>query len=231
MLFANFAQYEWLSGDEQQRLHDAVQIFIAERWWEGCRGLELTDEIQVTVAGQASLLLLGHPGVYLKQPKTVLMYPAEYVASEKQSVGGGTAIETESARYGEAWQGGAMILSWPAVLHGGRNPYDGENLVFHEFAHVLDMLDFAADGSPPLGLAEADTWEDVFSYEFRSLRESLQRHEPTLLGGYAATNRAEFFAVATERFFEQPHDMRFLHPELYRMLEQFYRQDPAARQR
>lgn len=230
MLYANFAQYEWLTAEEQQRLHDAVRIFIAERWWEGCSGLVLTEEMQVTIAGQACMLLLGHPGVYLGQPQTVLVYPAEYLAKERKPVGGGAAVESESARYGEAWQGGPMILSWPAVLHGGQNPYDGENLVYHEFAHVLDMLDFSADGSPPLSGDLAGSWEEIFSREHKSLIESLRQHEPTLLGSYAATNRAEFFAVSTERFFEQPHDLRFMHPDLYYALQQFYRQDPVSRQ-
>ena len=129
---------------------------------------------------------------------------------------------------GEAWYHSPIVLSWKHVLQAGRNQSNGGNVVLHEFAHHLDGLDGQVDGVPPLaGREQESTWYRVTEAEYRRLVGSARRREVTLLRHYGATNRAEFFAVASECFFEQPHAMQRQHAELYAVLRGFYLQDPA----
>ncbi len=225
----NVALYHWLSVEEQARLRERIQVFVAEKYWEGCQGLDITDEIKVTIAGQACLLVLGFDGEYFDRLLTVLVYPGEYFATETTLGPGGVVTETTDARLGETWHRGPVILSWPSVLAGGRAPDDGENVVLHEFAHYLDMQDYGFDGTPPLeDLAQYQNWQEVMTAEYNQLVRHSRTGRPTLLDHYGAKNEAEFFAVATEHFFEQPVEMGTLHPRLYETLRLFYHQDPAA---
>lgn len=220
----------FLSDDERERLRRKTQIFIAEKYWEGCQGLEITDEIRVTIAAQACLLVLNFDEDIFKRLLTVLVYPNDYFAKDVSHRPGGVVVEGMSWRLGEAWHGGPVILSWPRVLQGGRDPHDGENVVFHEFAHVLDMQDHGVDGTPPLDSAEQyRTWKQVMTAEYERLIRHAERGRPTLLDQYGTKDPAEFFAVSTEAFFEQPVELQMRHPELYEVLRGFYRQDPAAR--
>jgi Mlc titration factor MtfA (ptsG expression regulator) len=132
---------------------------------------------------------------------------------------------------GQIHQFGPIILTWDAARRGARHPELGHNVVFHEFAHALDLLDGAADGTPGLAnTAEYARWAEVCSTSFAALRGAAQRHrKPSVLDPYGATNEAEFFAVATEAFFDIPRRLRAAEPELYALLTSFYRQDPAAR--
>jgi MtfA peptidase len=232
ILQRNVRHYAYLNAEEQQLLRDTLRVFAAEKYWEGCGGLELDDEKRVTISAQACLLLLGLEHNYYVNVDSILVYPTGYIARQETpgpdgvvDVGGG------SARLGEAWGGGPVVISWIDARDGGRNPSDGHNVVYHEFAHKIDMADGAADGVPRLhDNAEYDVWAEVMSAEFKELVEqSRQRHPHTLLDTYGATNEAEFFAVATETFFEKPKQMREGHPRLYEVLRDFYRQDTAAR--
>ena len=145
---------------------------------------------------------------------------------------GGLVMEGPSQRLGEAWYRGPVVLSWDAANPDGRHSSDGTNLVFHEFAHQLDMLDRSIDGTPPLGSREQyERWQEVMSAEFERLVDASERGEATLLDQYGATDPAEFFAVATECFFERPLPMRRRHPQMYEVMREYYRQDPAARRR
>lgn len=226
----NVAQYEWLNTADQEKLRRATQVIVREKYWEGCQGLVMTDEIRVTIAAQASFLLLGLDDYYFDRLLSILVYPDEYVAPETIRGSGGFQIDTASARLGEAWHGGPVILSWNDVLRGSEVPDDGTNVVLHEFAHVLDMHDKEADGVPPLDSGEQyRTWKHVMSDEYQRLVRRTVHGRPTLLNQYGATNEAEFFAVATECFFEEAVDMQIEHPELYDVLKAFYRQDPAER--
>ena len=231
ILDRNVAQFAWLNAAEKEKLRRITQVIVAEKYWEGCQGLPMTDEIRVTIAAQASLLLLGFDEFYFDRLLSVLVYPDEYVAPDTFHGPGGLEIETASPRLGEAWHGGPVILSWPDVLHGGQIPDDGENVVLHEFAHVLDMHDAGPpDGMPPLESGEQyRTWVEVMSAEYEVLVRRADRGRPTLLDHYGATSEAEFFAVATECFFELPRDLLIEHPRLYEVLRTFYRQDPALR--
>lgn len=220
--------YRALDERGQQRIRDDLRVLIAEKEWEGCGGLELTDEIQVTIAAQASLLLLAIEHEYFADVHSILVYPSAYRTMPQQDAAG--VVRPGQANLGEAWQRGPVIVSWDAAKGGAVDPKDGHNLVLHEFAHKLDMRDGLADGTPPLqGRAGLRDWVQTMTAEFRNLRDAAANGRATVLDHYGATNPAEFFAVATECFFEKSKQLQRRHPQLYAVLQDYYRQDPAAR--
>jgi Mlc titration factor MtfA (ptsG expression regulator) len=222
----NVAHYRYLSAAEQARLRDDLRIFIAEKSWEGCGGLQITDEIKVTIAAQACLLVLGLEHNYFDRVQSILVYPRGYRAPDQA---GEEDQKYWSGRLGEAHYRGPVVLSWEEVLHDGRHP-TGNNLIIHEFAHQLDMLDGVINGTPPLrDEDQARRWHDVMTAEYDRLIEESERGQATLLDEYGTTNEAEFFAVATECFFERPVALARRHPQLYSLLREYYHQDPAAR--
>ncbi|HTU25410.1 MAG TPA: M90 family metallopeptidase [Pirellulales bacterium] len=225
----NVAHYPLLPPAEQAKLRRDTQIFVAEKNWEGCGGLTVTDEMRVTIAAQACLLLLGlNTGVF-DRVLSILIYPREYVVPAARRLGGGETVSSD-VRLGEAWYRGPVVLSWAEVSDDCRHFGDGRNVVWHEFAHQLDMLDGASDGTPPLASREQyRRWTEVMTAELENLRAARRRWEPTLIDPYGTTNEAEFFAVVTECFFNQPVEMRLQHRQLYDLLAEFYRQDTAAR--
>ena len=226
----NVSQFAELTESQQERLRRWVQVFVAEKYWEGCRGLETTDEVKVTIAAQAGRLVLGMENEYFERVMTVLVYPSDYYAQERRPGPAGTVIEGPDHRLGEAWHQGPVILSWPSVLAAGRQRNRGQNVVLHEFAHVLDMMDHDIDGVPPLDSPEQyRTWDEVMRVEYERLVRRAEQGRPTLLDHYGAVDEAEFFAVATECFFERGVELAERHPQLYEILRGFYRQDPAAR--
>jgi Mlc titration factor MtfA (ptsG expression regulator) len=229
-LHNNVPYFSPLAEDEQARLRDALRIFIAEKEWEGCQGLEITDEMKVTVAGLACLLVLGIAEEYFDRVQTILIYPEGYRAPEREAVGEGVVIESESDRLGEAHYRGPVILSWAELLADVRHPGTGHNLVLHEFAHQLDMLNGEVDGMPLLATeAQIRRWHKVVAKEYERLIDDTERGLPTLLDDYGTKNEGEFFAVATECFFDLPVEMRAEHPKLYHLFRDYFRQDPAAR--
>jgi MtfA peptidase len=229
-LVANFAQYEWLTDAERAALHGLTQILVVEKNWEGCNGLVMTEEIEVTIAGQAALLALGLADEYFEPILSVLVYPGGYWARETRQEPGGVVVELESPRLGEASAGGAVVLSWPDVVQGGRIPDDGRNVVLHEFAHVLDLAGHGFDGAPLLENREQyRTWAEVMTAEYHRLISRTHRGQEHVLDAYGTVSEAEFFAVVTESFFERPLDMQVEHPRLYELFRDFYHQDPAER--
>jgi MtfA peptidase len=223
----NFALYAHLSEADRAELCGHVQVFLAEKSFEGCGGLELSDEIRVTVAAQACLLLLHREAHYYPGLRSILVYPHAYVAPTTEIAPGGIVVEGSSARLGESWVRGVVVLSWDDVISGARERASGHNVVLHEFAHQLDQEDGRADGAPILehrGLYTA--WARVLSTEFDQLRRDAARGRRNDIDPYGATNAAEFFAVLTEEFFEHPATLKRRHPELYAELETFYKQDP-----
>ncbi|MDA8089767.1 MAG: zinc-dependent peptidase [Nitrospiraceae bacterium] len=230
---ANMAHYCMLDDAERAELRAMIQVFLEEKHWEGCGGLDLTDEIRVTIAAQACLLQLGLPHDYYRDVESVLVYPSTVVPPEHrpgifERVDG--PVEPSVPILGQAFARGPVILVWDAVVRGARHPEQGHNLVYHEFAHKLDMLDGAADGTPPIAdRAQLAEWVAVCSREFLRLRRLAGKGHKTFLDAYGATNEAEFFAVATEEFFDRPIDLQKHVPELYRVLTAYYRQDPATR--
>jgi len=229
ILHERVGHYELLVETDQKKVRDAVQIMLAEKEWEGCRGLELTDEMRVTVAALAAILIVGFDGFYFDNVATVLVYPNEFVVKEERALTGGATVEEESDRLGEAHYRGPVILSWAEIRANAIAPGYAQNLVFHEFAHQLDMLNGAFDGTPNLPTDElAQRWAQIMGKEFRRLQEAEQSGRETLLDPYGASDPAEFFAVATECFFDAPRAMQHEHPGLYKLYRDYYRQDPAA---
>lgn len=229
----NVAHYCMLSDAERIHLRALILVFIAEKDWEGCGGLELTDEIRVTISAQACLLLLGLPHNYYKNVESIIIYPSTVVPPQRRVGYFENVLEPIAPAQpiiGQAFHQGPLILVWDAVLHGGRHPGSGYNVVYHEFAHKLDMLDGAADGTPPLrDRAEYRDWVQTCSREYLHLQHDVERGRKTFLNAYGSVNEAEFFAVATEQFFDQPQLMMKHAPDLYRVLKEYYRQDPSQR--
>ncbi|MFZ5548110.1 MAG: zinc-dependent peptidase [Pseudomonadota bacterium] len=218
-----------LPVDLQLQLKRHMQVFLAEKPFIGCNGLTVTEEMRVLVAAQACLLILNRPTDYFANLRQVLLYPSAYWATRSEGDGTGVQHERREARSGESWVQGQVILSWPDVLAGAADPTDGQNLVIHEFAHQLDQERGRATGAPYLGhRSRYARWAAVMGGEFRLLREALARGEQTLLSPYAATEPAEFFAVASEVFFEQPHAMAERHGALYQELSHYYGVNPLG---
>lgn len=217
-----------LDEEARSRLEDRVRALLLHTSWEGCGGLEMTDEIRVSIAGQAALLVLGLPPEAYRRVRTVLVYPSSYRIERRRVSRGGVVLEGPAVHAGEAWAGGPVVLAWDSALHGWRDPDDGRNLVLHEFAHQLDLLDDVPDGTPPLAAAERGDWAEVLRREHGRLERDAARGRRSLLDPYGATDPAEFFAVATEVFFERPHALRGRHRELFDELAGFYRVDPRG---
>ena len=224
----NVRFYACLPDADRRELQGLVQIFMAEKSFEGCGGLELTDEIKVTIAAQACLLLLHRQTDIYPRLVTILVYPSAYLAKGVKQIRGPIVLEGESARLGESWPSGVVVLSWNDVRSGASDIHDGQNLVLHEFAHQLDREDGAINGTPLLEQrSQYVTWGRVLSEEFERLQRDSWAGRATVLDEYGATDPAEFFAVATECFFEKPRVLKKRHPALYDELKSFYRQDPA----
>lgn len=229
ILERNVTAVRFLTGQEREHLRDLVAVFLDEKHWEGCGGLELTDEIRVTVAGTACLLLLGRDHELMRDVESILIYPSAVLlpdAGQGTLDGRPRVIEDSTPVLGAAHRGGPVVLAWDAVLHGSRNARDGRNLVIHEMAHKIDFLDGQADGTPPLASrAELERWVKACAQAFQDVRDGAD----PVLREYAGTNEAEFFAVASEVFFERPKQLAREHPELYRVLAELYNLDLAAR--
>ena len=216
------AFYRELSEDQRARLRDITLVMVSEKSWVGCRGQVITDEIKVTIAAQAALLLVELEHDHYRKVSEILVYPSTFVVPDRQSNGGGG-----SPVLGLAQLGGPVVLAWDAARIGGDNWKDGRNVVLHEFAHKLDMLDGWADGKPPLRQREQHAaWKRIMTEEYESLVADTEDRRPTLLNKYGATNAPEFFAVATECFFEKPRQMQQRHAELYDLLAAYYLQRP-----
>lgn len=221
-----FPLFGRLPKADQDELQGHIQVFLAEKNFEGCRGLKLTDEMKVIIAAQACLLLLHRETDYYPRLHSILVYPSTYVAKELD-YSGHVVTAQDSERLGESWHTGAVVLAWDSARAGATGINDGQNVVFHEFAHQLDQEDGDADGAPVLAeRTRYAQWARVLGGEFERLCEDAKCDRKTLLDHYGAKNPAEFFAVATECFFEKPDKLRHKHPELYQELKEFYRQDP-----
>jgi Mlc titration factor MtfA (ptsG expression regulator) len=228
IIAANTSYVSKLPPEDRAELEGHVQAFLAEKTFEGCGGLEMTDEIRVTIAAQACLLLLHRETDYFPDLEVILVYPHTYVAKASAYLGGGAAIADEQARLGQS-ASGVVVLAWDAVRHGATDAHDGHNVTLHEFAHQLDQEEGAADGAPLLGKRAMYTaWARVLGEEFALLVEDVDKHRKSDIDTYGATSPAEFFAVVTEVFFEKPEPLKRRHPALYEQLALFYRQDPAA---
>jgi MtfA peptidase len=218
-----------LSDEDRRELEGHMQVFLAEKRFEGCGGLELTDEIKLTIAAQACILLLHRETDYYPGLGSVLVYPSAYVVKQTRQKLGDLVVESEQVRVGESWVRGAVVLAWDAVQRGASDCHDGDNVVFHEFAHQLDAEDGAMNGVPALAQRSLySAWARALGAEYDELLERVAAHQPGDIDAYGAISPAEFFAVVTVAFFEMGAQLKAKHPDLYEVLRAFYRQDPAG---
>ena len=218
-----------LPADLQLQLKKHAQVLLAEKPFIGCAGLVVTDEMRVLIAAQAALLLLNRRADYFGNLRQILVYPGAFVVERSNADGSGLTHETRRALAGESWQQGQVLLSWDDVLAGAADPCDGHNVVIHEFAHQLDQERGRANGAPWLGRRERYArWAAVLGAEFNALQQRLARGETGVIDAYAGTDPAEFFAVVSEHFFEQPMALAAAHPALYGELVHCYRTDPLS---
>jgi Mlc titration factor MtfA (ptsG expression regulator) len=228
-LDAGMPIYRRLPPDLRTKLHGYIQVFVATKSFEPCGELEeITDEMRVMVAAQASLLLLNDRNGCYDALGSVLLYPNAYRSRSTRYSAADEDGEPD-VRLGESWGTGSVVLSWHHVRHGASNDDDGSNVVIHEFAHQLDQITGAADGLPVLkNRSRYPDWERVFTAAYERHVQRTEDGRRTVIDSYGATNPAEFFAVSTETFFEKPKILQKRYPELYGQLAQFYAVDPIA---
>lgn len=225
VLSRRFAHWSVLDDTELQRMRMLVSRFFHQNDWEAARGMDLTDDVKVLISAQAAMLLLGlEIDEYFDVSSVIVHRGTVRLRGTRQSAAG-TVTSGVQHLAGQATPKGPVVLAWNAVQRGATRPEMGQNVVYHEFAHRLDMLDGITDGTPPLGSEEAaHRWRQVCTAAFDRVRAG-----DSVLRSYAAKNPAEFFAVATEMFFNLPNEVVAHEPALYAELLSFYGQDPAAR--
>lgn len=221
----NVDHFRRLSPTQASKLQGIATVLLHEKRWEGCDGLAVTEEMRITIATQAAIMLLQLTDYYFDRVRTMLVYPQTIRRDARYKIGGpGTG---ERHVIGEAWHEGAVVLSWPAVLQDCRDPDAIGNVVLHEMAHQIDRIDGEMAGSPPMPTRDAaERWERVAGREFEQLRAAADDGQPHLLDTYGAESRAEFFAVATETFYREPHAFATYLGELYNLLMELYQVDP-----
>jgi len=224
----NVSLYSLLPEDLKHELHGRINIFLDEKEFIGCGGLQMSDEIRITISGNASILLLKRDKRCFPQFTTILVHPDTYVAKEV-TYDGLVEIHDDNIRSGESWHRGPVVLSWTDVIYGSLNSDDGHNVVLHEFAHKLDEENEIMNGLPILrDSSDYADWAKVLSKEYNSLLIRVKHRTNSVIDAYGAVSPVEFFAVATESFFEKPLQMKQKLPELYEQFEKFYDLDPAA---
>jgi Mlc titration factor MtfA (ptsG expression regulator) len=227
LLRRRWPMWSLLTDDERSRLEALIQAFVYDIRWEAANNFDLTEAMQVLIAAQACLLVLELDADSYRGVGTVIVHPSTVVLTGPRSTGSGLVSSDPFRIDGQAHYGGPVILAWDAVSIDARHPRRGLNVVYHEFAHKLDMLDGTIDGTPPIVTGDARTrWIEVCTREYRAIRDGTGG---TLLRDYGGTDPGEFFAVATEMFFSRPIELRTEKPDLYEVLSGFYRQDPASR--
>lgn len=225
-----------LPADLQLQLKKHIQVFVAEKTFIGCDGLQVTEEMRVVVAANACLLLLnrtrGLPADYFAGVRQILLYPAAFVVQRKHTDAAGVHHAEQRSLAGESWSEGQVILSWQDVLQGAADAHDGRNVVIHEFAHQLDQENGQAIGAPLPLPGDADhhpaRWKAVFTAAYERLQGEAFMHQQVLLDHYGAQDPAEFFSVATEAFFEQGAALRSYDAALYRELQGYFKVDPSS---
>nr|WP_136251904.1 M90 family metallopeptidase [Ningiella ruwaisensis] len=217
-----------MPSDLQLQLKKHIQVFLAEKKFIGCNGVVINDDIRVTIAAQACLLLLNRKTDFYPKLKRILVYPRAFVKSHQSANPDGVHFFQNSILAGESWEQGTVVLSWQDTISGAHLPDDGHNVVIHEFAHQLDQENGSANGAPRLARNQSlRKWADVLSEEFAILNTQMANGEPSIFDYYGASNPAEFFAVASEVFFEKPHDLKRFHPKLYEQLSAYYMVNPV----
>lgn len=225
----NFALWNRIPEDDRREILTHIHVFLAEKNFEGCNGLDVTDEMRVTIAAQACLFLLHRKHDYYPSLLSILVYPEPFVTEMEEVDEAGVVTEVVEDQAGQTWSQGSLILAWDEVVEGGRDLSDGFNVVLHEFAHQLDLENGEIDGVPRLeSNRHYANWIGAFSNALDTFRDDLDRGKRTFLDPYGAEDPSELFAVAVESFFEEPKDFKRAHADLYEELRAYFQQDPAA---
>lgn len=219
--------YSTLPTQLRHQLEQHVQLFLAEKSFYGCDGFTVDDTVRLTIAGHACLLIIARSFSDFDDISSILVYPDAYRVKEIES-DGLVVSESDQIRAGEASSRGQVVLAWAECEQGAVNPEGHHNVILHEFAHQLDYLDGTADGAPPLSGKQARHWQETMTRAYEHLRHSLSHHQKPWLDPYGATEPAEFFAVLTEAFFQQPDHLKTEQPEVFQALRGFYRLDPIT---
>lgn len=228
ILERNIGVYRKLPTPLRLQLRLLIKQFLHEKRFSGAGGLEVTDEMKVTIAAQACMLRLNRPADLYPGLRYIVLYPEAFVVSRPEMDVAGVVSQKQRGLLGESWQNGKVILAWDSVLNGARNFVDGKNVVLHEFAHQLDSETGSTNGAPLLaGETSYRSWAAALSPEFQALQKDATIGKHSLMDHYGATNPAEFFAVATETFFEKPRRMAKNHPDLFEVMKSYYRIDPT----
>lgn len=227
VLVANVPLYSRLPKDLQLVLQGCVNYFLATKVFVGCDDFRITDEVRLTVAGNACILVLNRDKKHFPGFETILVYPHTYVAKQVR-YDGLVEIHEDSSRAGESWHRGPVVLSWADTVHGSDNPHDGHNVILHEFAHKLDEENTLMDGLPVLReSSHYKEWASVLTAEYAEFINRVTHGKNDVIDEYGAVSAVEFFAVATESFFEKSKQMKAKLPELYGQFRTFYGLDPA----
>jgi Mlc titration factor MtfA (ptsG expression regulator) len=229
VLRENFPLYTRLSEEDRSELRGHIHVFLDEKKIEGCGGFEMNDEVRVTIAAQACLLLLHRETDYFPEMTSVFVYPSLFYSEVVEENEDGIVTEFEEDRSGESWDRGPVVLSWEDALAGAVGEEVGYNTVIHEFAHQLDLENGAADGVPKLeGGKQYESWDRVFSAAFERLERKIDTDQQTIIDDYGVEGPDEFFAVASEHFFLTPVELKREYPDLYDQLSGYYQQDPLS---
>ncbi|MEL6464681.1 MAG: M90 family metallopeptidase [Pseudomonadota bacterium] len=213
--------------DLKKPFEGRVALFLCQVDLVGCNGLEVTEDMALSIAAQAALLVVGSTAWY-KHLTTVLIYPGAFKSKQTRH-DGYVVTEEEVVRLGESWSRGPVVLSWRDAQQGGLNDADGLNVVLHEFAHQLDDLSGQTDGAPPMAPGQSfSTWAGVIVEAYDRHVANIEARRPTVIDPYGATNHEEFFAVAVEVFFEKPHALKQAEPEVYDQLALLLNVDPVG---
>ncbi|WP_298607320.1 zinc-dependent peptidase [uncultured Thiothrix sp.] len=228
ILAQNFPVYRRMPADLQLQLRQRMKLFLHQKQFTGCAGLELTNEVRVTIAASACLLILNRATDVYAGLRYILVYPNAFLVEQEEVDNAGLVSMQAKGMLGQSWSNGKIILSWEDVLKGNREFGDGSNVALHEFAHQLDNESGSTNGVPVLANAEKyESWAKVLTAEFEALCRAAFQGDPSLINYYGATAPAEFFAVVTEVFFEQPQQLAAQHPALFEQLKTYYRVDPS----
>jgi len=219
-----------LDKEEQHRLRKLASLFLHEKTITGAGNISVDETMRITIAAQACLLILNLGLDYFEGWSEVIVYPDTFIVTREETDTAGVIHQTRSGLGGEAWDRGPVILSWADAKPGAHPHGSAANVILHECSHKLDMLNGTANGMPPLHAnMRRENWTAALSQAYDNLYQQLERHHHTAIDPYAAESPAEFFAVLTEVFFEQPARLKHLYPDVYDQLHLFYRQDPWLR--
>ncbi|MDO8651183.1 MAG: zinc-dependent peptidase [Undibacterium sp.] len=226
ILRKNIPHYLKMPADLQLQLKRLIRQFLHEKKFIGCDGFIITDEVKVTIAGKASLLLLNRPSLVYPDLKMILVYPSAFIVPRIEMGSGGVVTHSNQTLSGESWSDGRVILAWDHIQQNKSNLPDGHDVVLHEFAHQLDSESGRTNGAPQMSTAHYRHWSEVLSAEFALLQQAADHQVKSALDYYGATSPAEFFAVATETFFQKTEQMARYHPALFEQFRAYYQVDP-----